>query len=64
MQTDCKKKYTALMGKLDLQYHSSQGEQEAEGAAGRMPGRFKGKHSPEANMPLRLGLTLHSGTGT
>ena len=52
------------MGKLDLQYHGSHGEQEAEGAAGRMPGRFKGKHSPEANMPLRLGLTLHSGTGT
>ena len=31
-------------GEIDLQYHGSFGEQEAEGAVGCMPGRFIGKH--------------------
>ena len=51
------------MGKLDLQYHGSCGEQEAETAAVRMPGRFIGKHSPEADTPPKAGLnpTLNHG---
>ena len=44
------------MVKLDLQYYGSCREQETEGPAVHMPGRFIGKHSPEADTPPKAGL--------